>query len=175
MFVFNLHNFIEKKDFGPPSKRCIFCIIPWVFEWKRFFGVLAISDQKSIFVDRYNETSIFRRTNKFQEATSLEPVQSRLTFRLHVDPPNGVEKWPAAAQARVKLLLEICNFLVKSIFHCTCRQKSTFGLKSRAPQKRRFHVKTWGVVQKMKRFEGGPKSTFLIKWCKWKTRIDSTL
>ena len=72
-----------------------------------FFGVLAISHQKSIFIVPANAKSIFRKNVKFQEATSLEPVQSRTTFRLYFDPPNGVEKWPAAAQARVKLLLEV--------------------------------------------------------------------
>ena len=71
------------------------------------FGVLAISHQKSILIDRDDEKSYFRRKIKFPEAFSLEPVHSRGTFWPHFDPPKGVEKCSAAAQARVRLHLGI--------------------------------------------------------------------
>ena len=99
---------LNKIDFGPPPRSGAFFVLFLEF-WDEIdvFVVLAISDQKSIFVDRYDEKSMFRKNVRFQVATSFEPVQSRTNFRLHIEPPNGVEKWPAAAQARVKLLLEI--------------------------------------------------------------------
>ena len=78
--------------------------------------MLANSPQKSIFTIPADAKSTFRREIKFPKAISLEPVQSRTTFRPHFDLPNGVEKWPAAAQARVKLLLDICIFFAKNRF-----------------------------------------------------------
>ena len=97
-----------------------------------FFGVLAISYQKSILIDRDNEKSTCRKNVKFPEAISLEPVQPRGTFRPPLGGQNEAEKCSTAAQARA-LLPEIRHFFAKSILHWQGRAKSSFGVKSRAP------------------------------------------
>ena len=102
--------YCENRFRTPPW--CASFSVPLFRLWdeKCFFRVPAIACPKLSFVDRYYEKSMFRKNDNFQETTSFEPVQSRTTFRLHFDPPNGVEKLPAAAQARVKLLLDILHF-----------------------------------------------------------------
>ena len=70
-------------------------------------GVLAISHQNSISLVPANAKSTFRKNVKFPEATSLEPVQPRSTFRPPLGGQNVAEKCSATAQARVKLLPEI--------------------------------------------------------------------
>ena len=101
----------ENRFWTPSSNRFIFVLFLEFLNENDVFGVLAISNQKSIFIVPANAKSFFRKKNvKFQEATSLEPVQSRSTLRPQFDPPKGVEKCSAAAQVRVKSLLEICHF-----------------------------------------------------------------
>ena len=137
-----LHKFIKKIDFGPPPPRPSF-FVPLL----RFlnendnFGVLAISHQKSISLVPANAKSIFPEHVKFPEATSLEPVQPRNTFRPLFGGQNVTEKCSAAAQARAKLFLQMRHFFAKSILHWQGRAGSTFGVKSRATENRNFHSK----------------------------------
>ena len=140
MRVFHLHHFNKKIDFGPPSKRFIFCTTPEVLNEIVVFGVLAISKQKSFFAHRYKGKSMFQKNDKFREAISLEPVQPRATFRPHLEGQNVAEKFRDCTGSSEGASWNL-TFFEKSILHCTCRQKSTFGVKSRAHQKTSISVK----------------------------------
>ena len=61
--VSSIYTILLRKSILEPLLEALhFCILPLVFEWKRrFWGARDFSDQKSIFVDRYNEKSIFRK------------------------------------------------------------------------------------------------------------------
>ena len=109
--------YYENRFWTPSSKRFIFVLFFEFLNENDVFRVRAISNQKSILIVPANAKLFFRKHVKFREATSLEPVHSRTTFRPHFDPPRGVEKCPTAAQALVKLLLGICRFFEKLILH----------------------------------------------------------
>ena len=150
MHVFHLHNFIKKVHFGPPPQSASFLYYSLSFEWKRcFWGARDFTPEVDFCRQVQWKIDFYNKNSNSQKQFHSSLCSRGILFGLILT-AQGIEKWSATGQARVTLLLGIWFFFEKLIFHCPWRSESTFGLKSRAPQNRRFHKKTWGVVQKMK-------------------------
>ena len=155
-------DFLKKIDFGsPPRSASIFVPLLWFLHEIDVSRVLAISDQKSIVVDSCNEKSMFRKNDKFQKKTSLEPVQPRATFRPHLDGQNVAKKWSATAQARMKSLPEICHFFKIAIFPYTCQQKIDFRHKIAGTRKKHFSSQSLRSGPKNEAHQRGARNRFL--------------
>ena len=147
---------------GPPPRSASFFVPLLTFLNEiDVFGVLAISNQKSFFADKYKGKSMFQKTDKFRESTSLEPVQPRATFRPHLDGQNVAKKWPATAQARVKSLPEMCIFFRNIDFSLYLSTKIDFRHKIAGTRKKHFSSQSLRSGPKNEAHQGGARNRFL--------------